>query len=49
LPLTSALLPIDTNDEMPAPRRSASAAMAIPTPPDCDAMAIPPERNRWLV
>ena len=49
LPLTSALLPIDTNDEMPAPRRSASAAMAIPTPPDWEAMAMPPGRKRWLV
>ena len=49
MPLTSTLLPIDTNDEMPAWRRWASAAMAIPTPPDCEAMAIPPGANAWLV
>ena len=46
MPLTSALLPIDTNDEMPAPPAWASAAMAIPTPPDCEAMAIPPGTER---
>lgn len=38
-------LPIGTNDEIPACRRWASAAMAIPTPPDCEAIAIPPART----
>ena len=47
--LTSTLLPIDTNAEMPALRCSASAAMAIPTPPDWAATAIPPGRNRCAV
>ena len=37
LPLTSALLPMETKLERPIPRFFASARMAIPSPPDCDA------------
>ena len=37
LPLTSALLPIETKLERPIPRLFASARMAIPSPPDCEA------------
>ena len=43
LPLTSALLPIETKLERPIPRFFASARMAIPRPPDCDAKPRVPE------
>src|SRR6185503_5086517 len=42
LPLTSALLPSDTNVEMPSPPRAACSRIATPTAPDWDATANPP-------
>src|SRR6185503_9966688 len=42
LPLTSALLPSDTNVDTPVPVRAADSRIAMPTAPDWDAMASPP-------
>ncbi len=46
LPETSALLPSETNDAMPRPESRAMSSIAMPTPPDCDPMASPPEGGR---
>jgi hypothetical protein len=42
LPLTSALLPTDTNCEIPSPRRCAAASTAMPSAPDCETRPRPP-------
>ena len=42
LPERSALLPVETNDDRPRPRRAASATAAIPNAPLCEANATCP-------
>ena len=42
----SALLPVEANSETPSPRARAPSSTAIPSAPDCDAMATFPSGGR---